>query len=269
MLLARVLTALVLGPAVVAGIVFLPAWAMQTVFALVVFIGALEWSALSGIEHRVGRIVYASTLVAVMVAVYAIVIELGAAFELLGAATVWWLVATLWVVSYQLTGRPLLRTRGARGVLGWLVLVSGWCSVSLLLVQEPRLLLAFFAMIWSADVFAYFGGKTFGRRRLASRVSPGKTWEGVACALAGTLLLAGLASPVLRPSSLPALLAVVAVSVLVSIIGDLVESLLKRSSGAKDSGSLLPGHGGVLDRIDSTLAAAPVFTLGLFEVARS
>jgi phosphatidate cytidylyltransferase len=128
-----------------------------------------------------------------------------------------------------------------------------------------RLLFAF-ALVWAADVGAYFAGRAFGRRKLAPQVSPGKTWEGVLGGLALSLAIAGAAGTWLfrleGAAWLSFLLLAVAV-VLLSIVGDLGESLLKRQAGAKDSGTLLPGHGGMLDRVDSLLAALPAMALGL------
>lgn len=262
MLIARVLTALVLAPAVVAGIVLLPAWPMQAVFGVVVALAALEWAALADLAP-VGRAVYAGATVVVMTAVWFAAVKTGLLDVLLTAAAVWWVGVAVWIAMLQVREGPRVAHRLSVLALGWLALVPAWCAVSALLVRWPVMLVACFALVWAADSFAYFGGRAFGRRRLASRISPGKTWEGVFAALAGTLALAAIAAFVWRPAHPALLLAVVTASVVLSVAGDLLESLLKRSHGVKDSGTLLPGHGGVLDRIDSTLAAAPVFAAGV------
>ncbi|MCL4792479.1 MAG: phosphatidate cytidylyltransferase, partial [Gammaproteobacteria bacterium] len=178
----------------------------------------------------------------------------------LWAALVWWLVALVWILRYPVPISPF-----AAGLAGILVLVPAWISlVSILQVagQGPALLLLTLAMIWAADIGAYFAGRRWGRLKLAPRVSPGKTLEGVAGGLLGAVLTAGVGGSVLGlplAAMLPFGLCVAAISV----VGDLTESMFKRSVGIKDSGRLFPGHGGVLDRIDSITAAAPLFALAL------
>jgi phosphatidate cytidylyltransferase len=180
---------------------------------------------------------------------------------------IWWLLITLSLVTRR---RGLVRVEGVRPtilLLGGLVLVTAWLSIVLLhasAAHGPALVLYLFVLIWVADSAAYFTGRAFGRRKLSPFVSPGKTWAGAGGALAGAAVsglvlwgvgVAGQAGP----------WPLVAVSVLVTVVsigGDLWESRLKREAGVKDSGRLLPGHGGMLDRIDSLLAAAPVFALG-------
>lgn len=264
-LIARVLTATVLGGVVVFGTLRLPFDFMTGLFSLMLFGAALEWSQLAGIARRAARIAYAA--VSVAAALGSVLVLRGQAAALTGLlllGCLWWLVAGAWVVHYQLYERPKISHRLWLALCGWLALVPALVALLALLARDPVLLLALFALVWGADIFAYFGGKTFGRRRLASHVSPGKTWEGLAAALLGTQLLAavGAGSGLLTRLSLIEALALAAVTVAASVVGDLLESLLKRLRGVKDSGTLLPGHGGILDRIDSLLAAAPVFTLG-------
>jgi phosphatidate cytidylyltransferase len=160
-----------------------------------------------------------------------------------------------------------------RALAGDLILVPAWGALVALHGQEPHgpawvLFLA--ALVWLADIGAFFAGRRWGRRKLAVRVSPGKSWEGVAggvlAALAGAAVAVVLAGEPLH--QVPILFVLVVVTVAASVLGDLTESLFKREAGLKDSGGLLPGHGGVLDRIDSLLAAAPVFVLGLVWLGR-
>ena len=130
--------------------------------------------------------------------------------------------------------------------------------------RSPWLVLAAMAIVWIADTAAYFAGRAFGRRKLAPLVSPGKTWEGVFGGLAASVLLAALVLPLLGLSwsSLPALALLTLATAAISVVGDLFESLMKRHSGVKDSGAIFPGHGGLMDRLDSLLAALPVFVVG-------
>jgi phosphatidate cytidylyltransferase len=154
--------------------------------------------------------------------------------------------------------------------IGWIVLVGFWVALVQLHARSPWLLLAAMAVVWIADTAAYFAGRAFGRHRLAPAVSPGKTWEGVAGAVVAVALYAlacayflphfGLA-PEPHPATLVAWLVLGMVLTAVSVIGDLYESWLKRAAGVKDSGRLLPGHGGILDRIDALLAALPLAAL--------
>jgi phosphatidate cytidylyltransferase len=154
-----------------------------------------------------------------------------------------------------------------RAALGLLVIPAA--VVGLLGVRASVLarggLLTLFALVWAADIAAYFVGRALGRRKLAPQVSPGKSWEGFGGGMAGALLVGIAAGAWLQPSPGPWLLwlPLCVFVAAVSVVGDLTESLLKRLVGVKDSGTLLPGHGGVLDRIDSLLAAAPMMALGL------
>jgi phosphatidate cytidylyltransferase len=151
-------------------------------------------------------------------------------------------------------------------IVGWLVLIATWVAVVALQTRSPGLLLAMMAIVWIADTAAYFAGRRFGRRKLAPSISPGKTWEGVYGALAAVAIYALLLLPLAaaagytRPLDGIAAAIWVALALLLtglSIIGDLFESQLKRQRGVKDSGAILPGHGGVLDRIDALTAAMP------------
>ena len=266
-LIARGLTAAVLGGVVVFGTLRLPFEFMTVLFALLLFGAAEEWSRLAGIKSQAGRITYAAVSLCAALS-SALLLRDGplALSGLLLLGCLWWLVAATWIIQYQRHERPKISDPLWLGWCGWLALVPALVALISLLDRDPELLLALFGLVWGADIFAYFGGKTFGRRRLANRVSPGKTWEGFVAALLGTQLLALVAVSLGLNAHLSLVYAslLAAVTLVASVIGDLFESLLKRLRGVKDSGTLLPGHGGILDRIDSLLAAAPVFTLGLF-----
>lgn len=267
MLWQRVLTASVLMPLVVAGILLLDTAALAVVLAVAFLVGAHEMSALANVRQPLGRLGF--------VLVVAVSFWLCWQFLLpthvppvqwvMGA---WWVLITLALITRR---SPLSRIDSLRPVvllLGGLVLVTAWLSIVALHGagdRGPRLVLVLFGLIWLADSGAYFAGRAFGTHKLSPYVSPGKTWAGVGGALVATVLGVWLLIA-LRwidgAGLLPWVLLGVAVT-LVSIGGDLWESRLKREAGLKDSGRLLPGHGGMLDRIDSLLAAAPTFGLGL------
>ncbi len=183
----------------------------------------------------------------------------------------WWLMLALWVIAQARRSVLFAPRRWVRALAGWLTLVLAWVSLSYLLAAGPSgafWLTLLFALVWGADIGGYFAGRRFGRHLLAPGISPGKTWEG----LVGGLVLGSLAATGVHLSAmmlgliLPSLLWLLPVSVMVilfSVAGDLTESLLKRQVNAKDSGRLLPGHGGLLDRVDALLAAAPVLALAV------
>jgi phosphatidate cytidylyltransferase len=265
MLRLRLLTAAVLVPAALAGLFLLPnrAWAMAS--GAFVLIGAWEWARLSGLAHA-GRLIYGAVL-GIAGAIIALsggdgsaLMDGGAAQLLFLAATVFWLLVALpWVVSRWHCRHPALLL----GV-GGLVLLPAWTG-AVVLQRQPVQLLLLMAAIWIADSGAYFAGRRFGRHKLAPLVSPGKSWEGVAggaLAVAAWHFVAHRVAPGLLPGGSGWLgLLLLEALVAVSIVGDLFESWMKREAGLKDSGSILPGHGGVLDRIDSLTAALPVAAL--------
>jgi phosphatidate cytidylyltransferase len=241
------------------------------VFALVVGIAAWEWSRLAGYESVWVRLLVVLVHWVVMAALY-LQSDLGSnpAVEqvqpVFGVAGLWWAIALLWVKGYPASA-GLWGNRPMLSLMGMLVLVPAWLAVIYLLSYDNGglLLLFMIVVVAAADIGAYFAGRRFGRRKLAPDVSPGKSWEGVWGGLLACTLLAVLTWWWLRPEQLgfAGILAVVLSTALVSVLGDLVESMVKRHRGVKDSGVLLPGHGGFLDRLDGYTAAAPVFALGL------
>jgi phosphatidate cytidylyltransferase len=280
-LLKRVLTALVLLPPAVAAVLFLDVPGLSIVFGAIGALAAWEWAALCGIQGRGLRVLYAAAVAAVL-AMWLPMLGFsgavnnagcdaacgtGALRVLLIADAVWWLLALTWIVRYPngfSPRRPSLLWRAALGLLVIPAAVVGLLSVRASALARGGLL-TLFALVWAADIAAYFVGRALGRRKLAPQVSPGKSWEGFCGGMIGALLVGIAAGTWLQPSPGPwALWLPLCVFVAaVSVVGDLTESLLKRLVGVKDSGTLLPGHGGVLDRIDSLLAAAPMMALGL------
>lgn len=264
MLKQRIITALVLLPLAVLGFFVLEGVAFALAMGLVVVLGAWEWARLAGCVAQPARVGYAALVAVLLVLLHG---APSLALPLLVLAALWWACATALVLGYPGSSR-FWGGRAGSLAIGLAVLLPAWQALQLLKgwPQGNWLILAVMVLVWVADIGAYFSGKTFGRRKLAPRVSPGKSWEG----LIGGLLLAlavtlgvGLWRGWTSGALLLALLGA-ALVVLVSVVGDLTESMFKRSAGIKDSSQLLPGHGGVLDRIDSLTAAVPVFALLLW-----
>lgn len=270
----RILTGIGLAVGLVLVVLYVPLPVLAALFGFAMLIAAWEWSNLAGYVQGWARLSYAFAHGLIMFAVY-VHCGFSDAFQLemiqpiLGLAGLWWSIALLWVMGYPASA-TLWNTRPMLGLMGILVLIPAWLAVLYLLNQTNGRwwLLFMFVVVAAADIGAYFSGKRFGRRKLAMAVSPGKSWEGVCGGLMVCALLAWLTYILAQPSqlSLTGFMAIVLCTVLVSVLGDLLESMVKRQRGVKDSGTLLPGHGGLLDRIDGHTAAAPVFALGLILV---
>lgn len=272
MLKQRIITALVLAPIFVFGLFFLPPTGFAAFTGVVLTIGAWEWANMSGLTKGPARILYALVLAAAM-GLAMVVLGDDSTIPVLWIVALWWLVALVLVVRYP-SATGIWKAPALRLLMGLPVLVGAWLGLNYLRAgdfslgrMDNNLLLILFAfcVVWIADIGAYFAGRAWGKRKLAPRVSPGKSWAGVFGGLASAvglgLLVAFLAGCTLAETL--ALLFIVAVTALVSVLGDLYESMLKRFRGIKDSSQLLPGHGGILDRVDSLTAALPVFALQL------
>lgn len=254
----RIGTGLLLAALVIVILLWMPPAVAVGAVMIVVAAGAWEWAGFAGLAWQWQRVAYA---VAVMLCV-----ALGwlaatpVLVVLLWCSAAWWIVATAWVVL-----APGAGGRWAAGVAGFVVLVPAALGLGKLAEVAPNgqvLLLFLLVLIAAADIGAYFGGRTFGRHKLAPRVSPNKTWEGFWSGVVAAGCAAAFGGWLLGQPLLPWVAVCVAVA-LASVMGDLVESMFKRQAGLKDSSSLLPGHGGVLDRLDSLSAAGPMFLLGL------
>ncbi|MBS0445752.1 MAG: phosphatidate cytidylyltransferase [Proteobacteria bacterium] len=272
MLKQRVITAVVLLALLIPALLAPVRWPFAVLTLLMIAAAGWEWARLNG---AAGRSVGVGVLVAALCAA-----ALAAGWDRSAPAWLWWTAAALWIV-----GGPLLLRAGpsawprapvpARHILGVGVLFAAWAAIAAARTIGLNFILSIFCLVWAADIFAYFGGRAFGRRKLAPTISPGKSWEGAVSGLAGVLVLAA-AWPVIDTSltvdspsiythlhargGWVGLVLGVVLLVAMSVVGDLFESLVKRSAGAKDSSNLLPGHGGVLDRIDALL---PVFPIAL------
>lgn len=261
MLRQRITTALLLGFALLAVILWLPPFAAVALLTLAVLAGGWEWSAFLLVRSRLVRAGYVAVLAAAMAALWWI----GEPMQVLRAtslaAAFWWLCALAWIAL-----APRRVGAWSAALAGLLALAPAWLALTRLRIDHARgaeWLLFALALVWAADTGAFAAGRRFGRVRLAPRVSPGKTWEGVFGGLALALVVA-VAGAMWFAMPLAPFMGVCLAAAAISVVGDLTESMLKRHAGLKDSGSIFPGHGGMLDRIDSVTAAAPVFTLGLY-----
>ena len=255
MLKTRVITAIAALAIIAVVLVVLPRLWAEVVIGLLLLVGAWEWSGFletgrTGVQATFTAIV-AGCLVAVHFATPA------QAEWILIVASAWWLVAFVWTLRFP-TPIPSV----VRWISGILVIVPLFLALCMLLRLGVEYLLFILLIVWVADGGAYFAGKAFGRVKLAPAISPGKTWEGVVGGFALVTLLA-VAVALWRDVSIGVLVPFCLAVAAISIVGDLTVSMFKRTAGIKDSGTLFPGHGGVLDRIDSVAAAAPLFVLGL------
>jgi len=274
LLRTRVITAVVILLLLVGMLFFAPAIAWSLFVLVIALLGCWEWSRMSGLGRN-GQSVYLVLSGAAGGALWLLyarspdtLFMTAASISFFAAAIFWVALAPLWLAR---KGRPSPVTCA---IAGWIVVWPTWFAFVVLRDASPWLLLAVSAVIWIADVAAYFTGKAFGKHKLAPAVSPGKTWEGVMGALAGVAIYGIVLSVVARsqPTPISAIFdsghgvpVVVAMLVLaaLSVVGDLLESWMKRGAGLKDSSSLLPGHGGVLDRIDALTSTLPVAALAI------
>lgn len=264
MLKVRVLTASILGAALLAGLFWLPPPWTVLAFAAVMTLAAWEWAAFGALRGRTARLAYVAGMAALLWLAWLWTGSPTHLRLLLSLACIWWIIAFLWVTLAAGRTRPALAL-----ICGVPVLVPAFIALARLQVSPrgiakgPEMVLWMVLLVCAADIGAYFAGRSLGRHKLAPQVSPGKTWEGAAGGLAAVLVVALAGAVHLRLPVVASIAFGGAVGVF-SVIGDLTESLFKRGAGLKDSGSLLPGHGGILDRIDSVTAAAPLYALVLF-----
>jgi phosphatidate cytidylyltransferase len=265
-LLQRLVTAVILIAVLLGVLLLAPPAATIGVLTLAILAGAWEWSVFFRPTALWQRLLYVALLAGLLLLSWSLRAHPDAQRAVLVATTFWWLLAVLWLML-----APRRVNRIAAALAGILVLVPtflGLVELRLDWSHGAEWTLFVLLLVWAADTGAFIAGKNFGKHRLAPQVSPGKTWEG----LIGGLLLAGLAA--LAGAwwfGLPRLSFVLLclLAAVFSVIGDLTESMFKRFAGVKDSGHMIPGHGGMMDRLDSITAAVPVFVLGLYTLDAS
>lgn len=265
MLKQRIITAFFLIPLTLLVLFYLPLQAFAYLTAFIALAAAWEWSSLMQVKRR-ARFGYLLFIICGFVAALFIPV-----INILAIAAIWWLIATTLIVIYP-HASAYYQHFFWRGMMGLLIIVPCWVAINYIRSQPQGLylLLFLFVLVWGADSTAYFVGKKWGKHKLAPMVSPGKTIQGIIGALCFTLIYITCFLWLLKmPLHLWSWCFILALcTVLFSIIGDLFESLIKRQAGVKDSGTLLPGHGGLLDRIDSLTAAAPIFAFGAWMLSR-
>ena len=264
MLKQRLITGLILAPIVLCGVFLLEQVYFALFFGGVIALAGWEWANLSSYSSQAQRIAYAIILCGLLYLVSTFSIE-----WVLLVSVIWWIIATLFVLSFPDT-KGIWSAKPIRCLIGLFVLLPMWSA--LVFIREADLkhapewgglwiILYMLLMVWAADVGAYFSGKAWGDAKLAPKVSPGKSWAGAWGGIVSTVVLSFFAAYLLELSSVLTiqLVVITIITAVISIIGDLTESMFKRIRGIKDSSQLLPGHGGILDRIDSLAAAVPVF----------
>lgn len=261
MLIQRIITAIILLILVILGIFYLPILWFRILAALLLALAAWEFTALIWVGNWFKRIAFM-----ILFGVLLGVAQLVTAKPILIVAVCWWLLAPIFLLQYSRQQQPLFTDQLSSWLVGLVLFVPSFVGiVELKQSFGSSYLLYVLCIVWAADTGAYFAGKYFGKKPLAAALSPKKTVEGVYGGIALAMLVAIIGGVFLHITGIRwlYLLTLVLVTVLWSIIGDLFKSLLKRQAKVKDSGQILPGHGGVFDRIDSLTAAIPIFTLGL------
>lgn len=256
----RVLTALILAPLVMVGIFLLPKFEFALISAIVLAFAGWEWARLIGFTAIKMQAMY----VLVLLLSFFVAQEVFPAVILV-LAMAWWLIALYLVVHFPKSASYWAKRKIIAALMGLFILVPCWVSMNMIRDKGAIYLLFAFFLVWGADTGAFLIGRSWGKHKLAPNVSPGKTVEGLLGGLALTLVVTIIAGLLMKVNlkQWPGLFLLAIVIGLASVLGDLFESMVKRQAGVKDSGNWLPGHGGLLDRIDGLTIAMPVFALGM------
>ena len=277
MLKQRIITAIILALIFITATVFLSPFSYSLFVTIVVLAASWEWCAFIGLAKQVAKVSYLATLGSMIIALYfflgivpeSLVINSHRAGIILGLGILFWVLTFFMLKGYP-SNSDLWNNNSKIALMGLMALIPTWVGIVQIKYLNPQgfLLLGMVVMVAAADIGAYFVGKRIGKNRLAPSLSPNKTWEGVlggfaACLLVGILLIWLLHSYLITLSNVQILILVLLslVVTLFDVIGDLLESMLKRNRDLKDSGKILPGHGGILDRVDGLLAVTPIFVL--------
>ncbi|WP_158970786.1 phosphatidate cytidylyltransferase [Paraglaciecola sp. L3A3] len=278
MLKQRIITALILAPLALCAILFLPLWSFEILIAFVIGLGAWEWSSMSGITRTFTKVSYAALVTSICLAFSFLLPvdmiwyqgQLNSLYTYtLSIASIWWMISLAMIIAYPNYSSTWFESKSLRGIFGLLTLIPTWVAVVSLRTSlydvDPfygaSLIFYVLGIVWAADIGAFFVGVKFGKHKLRPRVSPGKTLEGLMGGIFASSAIIAFAALHYHvdPSRIWLHVVIGALTVGVSALGDLNESMFKRCAGIKDSGTLLPGHGGIMDRIDSLTAAFPVF----------
>jgi phosphatidate cytidylyltransferase len=275
----RVITAIIMVGLIGMGILFLSPVGLACLLTGLVLVAAWEWAALAGFLSLSGRLGFTAAVASLMLVIaWYCKLLTGTSFsnvsfdhikDILGLGCLWWSIALLWVTSFPASA-VVWGSRPVRVLMGFLTLVPAWLALVFLRIHDQGIALIFILIILvaAADIGAYFSGMAWGKAKLAPNVSPGKSWAGF---WGGLIASTGFAMLIWwlfdnGEHSLLPVMVIALITTLASVLGDLLESMVKRQQGVKDSGRILPGHGGMMDRLDSMTAAAPVFALGLLLV---
>ncbi|NDJ81832.1 phosphatidate cytidylyltransferase [Vibrio campbellii] len=272
----RIITALILAPLVILGIFKLPLIGFIIALTAITLLGFWEWTQFTESKSRIAALVPAVVVTGLsFLFISPDVVSLNQLatphYTVLALGFVWWIIASTMAITYPKTTNLWQGSKALRHVFGFLTLIPFLWSVIILRASDisvdpyhgAKLVLYVCFLVWAADSGAYFAGKSMGKRKMAPHVSPNKTIEGLIGGIIAALIVGWLFAGWfdIQFTSPVHMVIITLITVVISVLGDLVESMFKRVSGIKDSSNIIPGHGGILDRIDSLTAAFPVFAL--------